>query len=141
MLGGAAQDLPFATIDHRTSCTPYQDCDTYERSYKKKYRDDDGEKRTKIVERTYRDCDDLWRCQSERRYEVEVDDRCAARRRARCRKACRSSSAGTAAARAGIADTLELPAAYLQGYLLAVDGYPHTPRPAPAPPEPRLSSP
>jgi len=35
---------------------------------------DDGEKRTKIVERTYRECHELWRCQSERRYEVKVDE-------------------------------------------------------------------
>jgi hypothetical protein len=27
------------------------------------------------------------------------------------------------------ADDLELPASYLQGYLLAVDGYPYTPLP------------
>jgi hypothetical protein len=31
-------------------------------------------------------------------------------------------------------DTVELPASYLQGYLLAVDGYPYTPGPGDAAP-------
>jgi hypothetical protein len=36
--------------------------------------------------------------------------------------------------RGGHADTIELPASYLQGYLLAVDGHLYNQRPAPAPP-------
>ena len=36
--------------------------------------------------------------------------------------------------RGGDADRIELPASYLQGYLLAVDGYPDALRPIPAPP-------
>ena len=127
-VGGAAQDLPYSTIDHRTSCTPYQDCDTYERSYKKKYRDDDGEKRTKIVERTYRECHDLWRCQSERRYEVKVEE--PTLRAASGLPAGMQVELGWDCGGKGLhREVLELPGAYVEGYLLAVDGYPHTPVP------------
>jgi hypothetical protein len=126
--GGPAQHMTFATIDHRTSCTPYQDCETYERYYKKKYKDDDGNKKTKIVERTFRDCRDLWRCQSERRYEVKIDDRTL--REAVALPDGMQVELGWDCGGKGLhREVLELPASYVQGYLLAIEGHPLAPRP------------
>jgi hypothetical protein len=123
-----AEETTFATIDQQTSCTPYQDCETYEQTYKKHYKDEAGDKQTKLVERVVRECRENWRCQSERRYEVRLRE-----------KALREASTmpdGMAVAlrwdcegRGEPEETLELPPAYLQGYLLAVDGYPHAPLP------------
>ena len=138
--GSPAAETTFGLVDRQTSCYPREDCDTYVRTYKKRYRDKDGDKRTRLVERVYRDCDESWRCQSERLYEVAIDD--GALRQASPLGAGMAVELSWDCGRGGgHADTIELPASYLQGYLLAVDGYPYTPRPAPAPPEPRLSSP
>jgi hypothetical protein len=133
-------ETTFGLVDRQTSCYPREDCDTDVRTYKKRYRDKDGDKKTRLVERVYRDCDESWRCRSERLYEVAIDD--GALRQASPLGAGMAVELSWDCGRGGgHADTIELPASYLQGYLLAVDGYPHTPRPAPAPPEPRLSSP
>jgi hypothetical protein len=129
---GTAQTLSFATVDHRTSCTPYQDCDTEERSYKKKYRDDDGDTKTKIVERIYRECHDRWRCQSERRYDVKLDDP-ALRAASTLPDGLRVELGWECGGQGVHREVLDLPAAYVQGYLLAVDGYPQAAAPATAP--------
>ena len=131
--GSPTERTSFMLVDQQSSCYPRRDCDTYTRSYRKKSRDKDGNKKTKIVERVFRDCDQYWRCQSERLYEVAIDD-----------KSLRAASPlpGGMSVRlrwdcgrlGGQADALELPPSYLQGYLLAVDGYPYTPLPDAAAP-------
>jgi hypothetical protein len=131
--GSPAEPTSFMLVDQRASCYPREDCDTDVDLVRKKYRDEDGNKKTKFVERVVRDCDEYWRCQSERLYEVAIDDR-----------ALRAASPlpGGMSVRlrwdcgrlGGHADALELPASYLQGYLLAVDGYPYTPLPEEATP-------
>ena len=130
---GVAAETTFALIDRQTSCYPREDCDTYVRRYKERYRDDDGDRETKIVERVYRDCDEYWRCQSERLYEVAIDDR-ALRRASPLGQGMAVDLSWDCGRRGGDADRIELPASYLQGYLLAVDGYPDALRPIPAPP-------
>jgi hypothetical protein len=131
--GSPAADATFRTVDERTSCYPRQDCDTYERSYKKKSKDEDGNKKTKIVERIYRDCDDYWYCQRERIYDVALDDR-ALREAAPLEDGMSVQLRWDCGRRGERADEVELPASYVQGYLLAVDGYPYTPLPEePAP--------
>ncbi|HSA80496.1 MAG TPA: hypothetical protein VLE23_06710 [Geminicoccaceae bacterium] len=133
LVSNPAEQTSFMLVDERASCHPHEECETYERNYKKKYKDEDGDTKTKIVERVFRDCEDYWRCQSERIYEVAIDDRSLreaspldAGMNVRLRWDC-----GRLGERA---DDLELPASYLQGYLLAVDGYPYTPLPVePAP--------
>jgi len=129
--GSASEDTTFSTVDEQTSCYPREDCDTYERSYKKKYKDEDGNKKTKIVERVYRDCDRYWQCQSERIYDVALDDR-ALRQAAPLEGGLRVQLSWDCGGRGERADEVELPASYLQGYLLAVDGYPYTPLPSSA---------
>ena len=131
--GSPAEQTSFRLVDDQASCYPRQDCDTYVDLDKKKFRDKDGNKKTKIVERYFRDCDQYWRCQSARLYEVAIDD-----------KSLRAASPlpGGLSVQlrwdcgrlGGHADALELPASYLQGYLLAVDGYPYTPLPEAAAP-------
>ena len=126
--GDPSGAMSFATIDHQTSCTPYRDCETTERTYKKRYKDDDGDKKTKLVEEVVRDCRDAWRCQSERRYDVDLTE-----------PALRAASALPDGMQIALQwdcpnagehnEVLELPGAYVQGYLLAVDGYPHSPVP------------
>jgi hypothetical protein len=126
--GSRAAETSFQLVDERASCYPREDCDTYERSYKKKYKDKDGNRKTKIVERVFRDCDDSWHCQSERVYEVAIDDRSL--RDASPLESGMSVQLRWDCGRLGErGDDLALPASYLQGYLLAVDGYPHTPLP------------
>jgi len=126
--GSPAEETSFMLVDEQASCYPRQDCETYERSYKKKYKDKDGNKKTKIVERVFRDCEDYWRCESERLYEVAIDDRSL--RNASPLEDGMDVQLRWDCGRFGEhADELELPASYLQGYLLAVDGYPYTPLP------------
>ena len=98
--GSPAEETSFMLVDQQASCYPREDCDTYERSYKKKYKDDDGDKKTKIVEQVFRDCDEYWRCQSERLYEVAIDDR-ALRDASPLPEGMSVSCAGIAAAWAG----------------------------------------
>lgn len=124
-LAGAQADHPpeettFATVDRQTSCTPYQDCETYEETY----RDDDGDKKTKPAQRVVRECREHWRCESERRYEVSL--------RANALREASALPDGMQVAlkwdcerRGEPEEVLTLPPVYLQGYLLAVD------RPAP----------
>jgi hypothetical protein len=126
LAGHPAEETTFATIDQHTSCTPYQDCETYERTYKKRYKDDDGDRKTKLVERVVRECRENWRCQSERRYEISLPDPAL--------RAARALPDGLQVAlswdcegRGEPREVLELPPAYLQGYLLAVDGGPDAP--------------
>jgi len=127
--GSPAEKTSFMLVDQQSSCSPRRDCDTYTRNYKKRYRDKDGNKKTRIVERVFRDCDEYWRCQSERLYEVAIDDRSL--RAAGPLPDGMSVQLRWDCGRFGErADALELPASYLQGYLLAVDGYPYTPLPA-----------
>jgi hypothetical protein len=128
LAGGRSADTTFATLDQQTSCTPYRDCETYERTYKKRYKDKDGDRKTKLVERVFRECRDIWRCQSERRYDVTVGDR-ALRQASALPDGMQVELRWDCAGRGEPREVIELPAAYLQGYLLAVDGYPYAPRP------------
>jgi hypothetical protein len=124
--GSPAEETTFRLVDEQASCHPREECETYERSYKKKQKDEDGNKKTKIVKRVFRDCEEYWRCQSERLYEVAIDDRSL--REASPLEGGMSVQLRWDCGRLGeYADALELPASYLQGYLLAVDGYPYTP--------------
>ena len=126
--GSPAEQTSFMLVDERASCYPREECETYERTYKKKYKDEDGDTQTRLVERVFRDCEDYWRCQSERLYEVAIDDRSL--RNASPLPNGMSVQLRWDCGRFGEhADDLELPASYLQGYLLAVDGYPYTPLP------------
>lgn len=131
--GSPAAETTFGLVDRQTSCYPREDCDTYVRTYKKRYRDRDGDKKTRLVERVYRDCDESWRCQSERLYEVAIDDH-ALRQASPLAEGMAVELSWDCGRGGGHADRIELPPSYLQGYLLAVDGYPYTPRPAPTPP-------
>jgi hypothetical protein len=118
--GSPAQPTTFAIFDRQTSCTPYQDCETTERTYQKKSRDEDGEKQTKLVDQVVRECQERWRCQSERRYEVDLSG-----------PVLRAASALEGGMQVELDwdcgdqgrhhEVLDLPEAYLQGYLLAVD--------------------
>jgi len=125
LAGGQADHPPeqttFATVDQHTSCTPYQDCETYERTYKKRYKDDDGDKQTKIVEEVVRECQDRWRCQTERRYEVSLNEK-ALREASLLPDGMQVALKWDCERRGEPQETLALPPAYLQGYLLAVDG-------------------
>ena len=126
--GSPAEKTAFTLVDQQSSCYPRRDCDTRTRTYTRKYRDKDGNRKTKVVERVFRDCDEYWRCQSERLYEVAIDDRSL--RDASPLPDGMSVQLRWDCGRFGErADALELPAAYLQGYLLAVDGYPYAPLP------------
>ena len=126
--GSQAKPTSFMLVDRQASCYPREDCDTYERTYKKKYRDKHGDKRTKIVEQVFRDCDRYWRCESERLYEVAIDDR-SLRDASPLPDGMSVQLRWDCGRRGEYDDALELPASYLQGYLLAVDGYPLCARP------------
>jgi hypothetical protein len=131
--GSPAEDATFRTVDERTSCYPRQDCDTYERTYKKKSKDKDGNKTTKIIERVYQECDDYWQCQSERIYDVAIDDG-TLRQAGPMPDGMSVQLSWDCGGRGERADSLELPSSYVEGYLLAVDGYPYTPIPEPRTP-------
>ena len=73
-----------------------------------------------------RRCEDSWRCRSERVYRVAIEDR--GLRAARYLPEGMIVELGWSCGRSGLhAERLELPASYLEGYLLAVDGYPYAP--------------
>ena len=131
--GSPAEPTSFMLVDQQASCYPREECDTDVDRFKKKVRDEDGNKKTKVVERVVRDCDDYWRCQSERLYEVAIADQSL--RAASPLPDGMSVRLRWDCGRLGEQDdALELPASYLQGYLLAVDGYPYAPLPEEAAP-------
>ena len=116
----------FELADQSASCYPAEDCETYPAIYEEKYRDEDGDTRKRTVRRWVRRCEDFWRCRSLRSYRVAVDDRSL--RAARWLPEGMSVELGWTCGRAGDhAERLELPASYLEGYLLAVDGDPFAP--------------
>jgi hypothetical protein len=124
--GSAAEIATFELANQSASCEPAEDCQTRPETFKEKYRDDEGDTKTRTVQRSVRRCEDFWRCRSERLYRVEVDDRSL--RAAQYMPAGMSVELGwTCGGSRGRTERLELPASYLEGYLLAVDGYPYAP--------------
>ncbi len=127
--GSPAQATTFELANQSASCHPAEDCDSYPRTYIEKYKDEDGHTQKRKVRGWVRHCEDFWRCRSERIYQVAVDDRSL--RAARYLPEGMSVELGWTCGQTGVhAERLELPASYLEGYLLAVDGYPYAPRAA-----------
>ena len=130
--GSPAEAAAFELADQSASCRPAEDCKPYPEIYVEKYKDDDGHTQKRPVREWVRRCEDFWRCSSERTYRVTVADRSL--RAARYLPEGMTVELGWTCGRSGgQAERLELPASYVEGYLLAVDGYPYAPTPtAPA---------
>ena len=127
--GSAAQATTFHLADQSAGCYPAEDCKSYPEIYVEKYKDEDGHTQKRQVREWVRRCKDYWRCRTERTYRVAVDDRSL--RAARYLPEGMAVELGWTCGRSGQqTERLELPASYLEGYLLAVDGYPYAPTPA-----------
>jgi hypothetical protein len=125
--GSPAIPTTFELADQSSSCYPAEDCERYPEIHVEKYKDDDGQTRKRKVREWVQRCKDYWRCRSERIYRIAIDDRSL--RGARYLPEGMSVELGWTCALWGEeAERLELPASYLDGYLLAVDGYPYAPR-------------
>jgi hypothetical protein len=125
--GSPASPTTFDLADQSASCHQVEDCKPYQETYVEKYKDDDGHTQKRKVREWVRRCKEYWSCRSERIYRIAIDDRSL--RGARYLPDGMSVELGwTCGPGDEQTERLELPANYLDGYLLAVDGYPYAPR-------------
>ncbi len=134
--GSPAQAATFELADQSADCYPAEDCESSPETFKERYQDENGDTKKRTVRRWVRRCEEFWRCQSERSYEVAIDDRSL--RAARYLPEGMSVELGWTCGRADAhaaahVERLELPASYVDGYLLAVEGYPLAPAAAGSP--------
>jgi hypothetical protein len=127
--GSPAKPTTFDLADQSSSCQPAEDCRRYPDVFVQKYKDDEGHTQKRTVQGWVRRCVDFWRCRSERVYRVAIEDRTL--RAARYLPEGMTVELDWSCGRSGQhAERLALPASYLDGYLLAVDGYSYAPAPA-----------
>jgi hypothetical protein len=131
--GSPGEAATFELADQSISCEPARYCEPVQEVYIEKYKDEHGHTQRRKLYTTVQRCNDFWRCHSERIYRVAVRDRTL--RDARYLPEGMSVELGWSCGGSDLdQERLELPASYLDGYLLAVDGYTYAPAPSEAQP-------